>query len=484
MTAARAFRAAAAVLLALRAGPAMGAEDPAWAVLAGSGHRVRAAAVVFDGLPHISTTDLSAALGATKRWTPQNRRLELRFTAGGAEHSLAFFAGAPTVAVDQGAANLVGPARLVGGELYVPLPGLGDAITAAVPGGARWDRRWQVLHLGAPGAILSEVGTEVVDRRTIVTLRAGPRPDVSAAGQAVDLLFADAVPSADLDAPEPAGAVERVVLSNDPGGLGVRLDAPGAAGYRVEGEEGAWRAVFTTDSLDVAGGQYTPMGVAPVAGRLPGLLEEDRFRKYDRVVVDVAHGGWDRGAKGDLIESDIVLEIAKHLRDVLEDEHDLDVVFTRRDDGGIESDRRAGIVNASGADICVSLHADGAFSGRASGARVVVYGGADPAPVAETTIGGRRIELLPWEGVQTRHLGASAALARYVAREIGAPVLTRPLLSLSSVDMPAVAVECGFVTSAVDAARLASDEARAEIARGIARGIAAFAARARDEGGF
>jgi N-acetylmuramoyl-L-alanine amidase len=447
--------------------------------VAGPALRVEARTRTIDGIRFISTTDLAAALGATQKWTPQNLRLQIRF-GGPPEHAAEFVIGASTVMIDDAAFNLPAAAVLDGGLAFVPLPGLAEALSGAVPGGARWDEARSTLLLGENDFALTSV--EILDRgaRTVLRVTAASPPRLDFEGGTFEILFPDVAAAPGFEAPPPSGLVASLGVQETDRGLALEASpAPEVRGYRLEQSDEAWSLILSSDSLDVVSSDYIPIGSS--AYDLAGVSADDHFRRYRRVVIDPGHGGAERGAVGELIEEDVVLQIARALQDELEQTYGYEVVLTREGDEALSADRRAEIVNASGADLCVSLHADASFSSRMSGPHVIVFRGGGVTPVFAKDFGARHVEVLPWSGAQARHHAASEILARETASELSetlpdsdVPVLQRPLRTLSSIDMPAVAVECGYVTNRNDAAMLASPDRRADLARAVARGVAAY----------
>jgi N-acetylmuramoyl-L-alanine amidase len=78
------------------------------------------------------------------------------------------------------------------------------------------------------------------------------------------------------------------------------------------------------------------------------------------VVIDAGHGGKDPGAIGrrGLREKDVVLDIAKRLKKVLESKYAVTVYLTRNNDRFIELRKRAAYANKKNADLFVSIHAN------------------------------------------------------------------------------------------------------------------------------
>jgi N-acetylmuramoyl-L-alanine amidase len=90
------------------------------------------------------------------------------------------------------------------------------------------------------------------------------------------------------------------------------------------------------------------------------------------IVIDPGHGGVDPGATGSggSYEKDLVLPLAKMLRDVLEESGKYKVVMTRETDIFLSLKARVAVGRRSKADLFVSLHADSAPSSGVRGASV------------------------------------------------------------------------------------------------------------------
>lgn len=169
---------------------------------------------------------------------------------------------------------------------------------------------------------------------------------------------------------------------------------------------------------------------------------------FHTVLVDAGHGGSDSGATANgLREKDITLDTAERLRDELQ-RAGLRVVMTRTDDRFIELDDRVARVNRLGRGaILVSLHYD-AGSSSANGGQTFYW-----HPTAH--------------GLATR-------IQRNFSRQAGLTsvgINRRRLRLTRNPDVPAVLVECAFLTNAAEARRVASPSERQRIAAGIAAGI-------------
>ncbi|MCK8232069.1 N-acetylmuramoyl-L-alanine amidase, partial [Erwinia amylovora] len=88
--------------------------------------------------------------------------------------------------------------------------------------------------------------------------------------------------------------------------------------------------------------------------------------------IDPGHGGIDSGAVGHegSEEKHVELEIANHIRQHLSAHPHIEVRLTRESDHFIPLGERVGIAHQHGADLIMSVHADGYTSPSAHGASV------------------------------------------------------------------------------------------------------------------
>ena len=85
----------------------------------------------------------------------------------------------------------------------------------------------------------------------------------------------------------------------------------------------------------------------------------------DTIIIDAGHGGKDPGAigVGGIKEKDIVLDVAKRLGKLLEQNLDVTVIYTRKDDTFIPLHRRAKIAQQNNGKLFISLHANSGAHG-------------------------------------------------------------------------------------------------------------------------
>ncbi len=210
-----------------------------------------------------------------------------------------------------------------------------------------------------------------------------------------------------------------------------------------------------------------------------------------RIMLDPGHGGADPGAvgEGNLLEKDIVLEIARTARDLLEAEG-YRVFLIREDDRFVSLRDRARTANRLRADLFVSIHANAAGNRQARGTETFYYAPAsDPwaqavallenAPLGMEDPGGAGESLLaPGDNTGGDRRGESIRAAAAVQRRLSAAarspnrgIKAAEFYVLRHTRMPSILVETGFLSNSRERAKLADRGYREAVAEAIARGI-------------
>ena len=178
-----------------------------------------------------------------------------------------------------------------------------------------------------------------------------------------------------------------------------------------------------------------------------------------RVCVDAGHGGADSGAVGTdpfrIEEKNFALSLARLLGTALRS-HRHRVVMTRRSDRTLGLGARARFANRLAVDVFVSIHANAAPSPVAEGIETIHFPG---------SAAGRRLALLV-------HASLMAAFPRHRNRG----VKPANLAVLRQTTMPAVLVECEFLTNPRQLRFLAERANQRLLARAIATGVGQFGA--------
>ncbi len=184
------------------------------------------------------------------------------------------------------------------------------------------------------------------------------------------------------------------------------------------------------------------------------------------IVIDAGHGGRDGGACGvktGVTESELNLKYAETLKGLCE-EFGMRVVMTRSDMNGLydesapnkkksEMEKRKQIINNSGADLMISIHMNSFPLPSSQGAHVFYAKGSESG-----------FELA--KSIQTSLCKSLSNARKYVS------VGDYFVLNYSS--MPAVLIECGFLSCPEEEQNLLSDAYRENMCYNILAGVIAF----------
>jgi N-acetylmuramoyl-L-alanine amidase len=174
------------------------------------------------------------------------------------------------------------------------------------------------------------------------------------------------------------------------------------------------------------------------------------------VVVDAGHGGFDLGACANRIEEKkLCLKVARLLRDQLCQEG-YNVVMTREHDEYVTLKKRVHMANEIKAQLFVSLHMNSSKNKDASGIEVYYY----PEKNHKW-----RLERSKSIAQRTLYHMISASSAKSRGIKPGNFCVVR------ETKMPAILIECGFITNDQESKRLKNDEYLRSLSSCIARSI-------------
>ncbi len=183
---------------------------------------------------------------------------------------------------------------------------------------------------------------------------------------------------------------------------------------------------------------------------------KEKYKKI--VVIDPGHGGSEPGASGNgVTEKNINLDVSRRLMALLEQNPEIKAYATRTEDVTFDRFERAPWANQLG-DMYVSIHMNSVKN--------------------NNTANGTEVYYYPHENDVSRYGVSSQSLAETLHRTlistIGSTerkVLSNTYTVLLYTEMPAALVEVGFVSNPEEAAKLASEGYRQQVAQGLYAGI-------------
>ncbi len=226
----------------------------------------------------------------------------------------------------------------------------------------------------------------------------------------------------------------------------------------------------------------------------PVVTGNFRVRKLREVILDAGHGGKDPGAIGysNSHEKEIVLDITKRLKRILEDQG-IKVHMTRSTDEFISLQERSAFASRTKADAFISIHANASKQRAVSGVEVFALRNLTSAELADVKrTKNRRIlmdhldadkadpnlEILIDEMMYAHKQGESYQLANRIGEDMSRFLKVRHRGTktagfhvLRNTLIPAVLVEVGFLTNPKEERMLKSSRYREKIANSIARSL-------------
>ena len=253
--------------------------------------------------------------------------------------------------------------------------------------------------------------------------------------------------------------------------------------------------------IDVIGGDYkksrrkriqpSPGAKSTKTGALS--LAQQLGLGVGTIVIDAGHGGKDPGAlsAGGSREKDVVLDITKRLKTILQKRLKCRVITTRNSDRFIPLEERTVVANTKKADLFVSIHANASRNRRVHGVETYFLNLSTDKEAMElaalenatSTKNIGQLQSILNDLMQNSKIKESSRLASCVqgalvkrlrksyskVNDLG--VKQAPFYVLIGAQMPSILVEVSFISNKMEAQRLATGAYRQKIAEGLADGI-------------
>jgi len=288
----------------------------------------------------------------------------------------------------------------------------------------------------------------------------------------------------------PEGPVQGVRCGRyDPRTTRLVLDLRQAEDYNVFRLEEPFRIVLDLWWKKDGRGQEKPAD-----GQGAGVSSKAGTIRLPLVVLDPGHGGHDPGAvgRGGLKEKDLVLAVAKYVREILQGQNRARVVLTRDTDRFLPLETRAWIANSKDADLFVSIHANAHPRREVSGVETYYLDNTtDKAAMRvaamENNTPEKKIDDLSrilidlrcnanaWESHELAHTMQKALVGEIrrngynAARDLGAK--GGLFYVLLGAHMPSIVVEVAFLSNPTEEKMLKTPAYQKVLAEGIAEGI-------------
>lgn len=476
-------------------------------VIGPRGRQTIAISLFAGGIPMIPLDELAPLVNGSIRSEVDSATL-----AVGAR-SVAVYSGRSLVLMDDGNKPLLStPVTVRGNRWFVPLDFLGRVLPLLTDEkiNYRADERLLVLGEGFPEL---HIRSMVYPNYTRVVMESSSAIDfqVNQTGSQVQVLIQAPYLDTDFESEEIRdGVVETMSLDRlgDAYLLTVEL---GERFGTLKAFENPERLVIDFFRSRVPAGptvpvepseepaEPVPVPVVPPEPSPPDLAPAERG-ELRIIALDPGHGGAETGAQGPsgLLEKEVTLSLARHLRTVLENRLGVRVVFTRDGDRNLPLDERTAIANNNKSDLFISIHVNASPRPNARGSSVYFLSyeatdeesrrvaAAENAPLATVPRPpGRDLEFILWDMAQAAYLAESAILAEILQEELvgnageenNRGIKQAPFRVLMGATMPAVLVEVAFITNPEEERLLRTEAFQDQLVEAVYRGVVRYKER-------
>ena len=197
--------------------------------------------------------------------------------------------------------------------------------------------------------------------------------------------------------------------------------------------------------------------------------------KIQTVVLDPGHGGHDKGQMSRYgAEKDFALDVARKLRAILQTKG-LRVIMTREGDYFVPLEVRAKIANSAANSIFVSIHFNASGDDpNATGFEIFSFTPRGAPSTSDRNVAARSFNMQPGSSVDAQSMALSACIYHSVLgqlREYDRGIKRARFAVLRLTKVPAVLIECGFLTERGESKLISNKDWRAKLAGAIGIGI-------------
>ncbi|MEG2075733.1 MAG: N-acetylmuramoyl-L-alanine amidase [Victivallaceae bacterium] len=264
-------------------------------------------------------------------------------------------------------------------------------------------------------------------------------------------------------------------------------------GETITLSRGKVKLVFTVDKRDAKinnsqvvlayavlknGGKYY-LSQSDFLGTVDPLIRAGavKYHKVNHILIDPGHGGKDKGAvRGNYVEKDLTLQIAKKLRTKLQ-QAGYKVSMTRTDDSTLTLDERVAKGDKLKADLMISIHLNTAANSAVSGIESYSIPAYKTPPSNSSKNMTKKVN---GHNNEKNSLALAFSLHRALLSKTKATdrsVKRMNFLVLRESKIPIVLIECGFISNRIEAWRLKTDSYQNKLTDGIVKGVKDYKAR-------
>ncbi|MBU4310516.1 N-acetylmuramoyl-L-alanine amidase family protein [bacterium] len=390
-----------------------------------------------------------------------------------------FFVGSSQIMVNDRIKKIIQPPRFSNGAIVLPVEFLSEILDGVLKAKIDWDPKTRILKVSGGRLNVREVRhSSYLDSTRIVIDLLKPlnyrvRKDLPAQ-VTIDIYDGECNPD-QLSLEINDGRVKNIQAFQLPNATQIVIKLPKDLPYKD----------FTLKNPD-----RIILDINPPQKRLG--------YKITTIVIDPGHGGKDPGAigRGGTREKDVVLAIAKELKNLVSERLGIRVVLTRTGDYFVPLRERTAMANNEKANLFISIHANAAL-GRARGEGFETYyhslaltkeakavarfensaiklekGSEEPMDQAEFIL---------WDMAHNTYLNESSELAILVQEELSKKLKIRNrkvgqahFYVLSGADMPSILVEVAFISNPREENMLRNPDFQKRVAEGLYNAIVVY----------
>ena len=316
--------------------------------------------IYFDSVPYISFVDLAETYGIKISYDP----LMLTMTAqrGGTKLTLANLS---RIAVLNGSPqNIILPVRLLRGSMFAPIPTFLPLFSELIPATLTWDEKKRAVRTSGITNTIKKVTFERFSNGELI--RIGLTEHLK---HTVELNQNNWLTVSIIDGsfdPDTLFTADYSPLIRDKRCF--QYDGEAQVSFLISDEVSDYSVSPSTAPDEILISLYKKRHTFPAALSQP-LFEiqpavpkvEDKLWRIDTVIIDPGHGGKDSGAVGPngTKEKDVVLNVARELKKIIDKRGEIKAVLTRKSDIFIPLYQRARIANDNNGKLFISIHANG-----------------------------------------------------------------------------------------------------------------------------
>ncbi len=446
---------------------------------------------VQNDIVFVQVRELADLLGARTYYNTLAKKIVLYL----GNHKVKVTAFNPFVMVDEQVLQMPIGTDYDEDGIWVPLNYFVDLISDYCPTPITYSRDARALSIVREGVNIAGVMVSEKLNGTLIRIQTTRKFDLSSLAIRLSQgwlyvdIYGGKVDSTQLVATQPEGIITRVVP--------IQFEESAQLSFKLKQEINREDISLTSSDEDILVSLRTSKTMPENV--IVDLAQERKKWLIDKIIIDPGHGGQDPGTIGydNLKEKDVVLDVAKRTKKLLEQTLNVAVLLTRDDDSFVELRERSAFANRNAGKLYISIHANSSGSRNVSGVETFCLGTAKTdadREIAEKENSAIRYEK-SWADygdftnenyilmaiAQNSFNKESQELAAFVqdclVRDLknkDRGVKQSPLIVLIGTAMPKILIEIGFISNPQEAKKIRSKNYRQQIAETICAGVKSF----------